>query len=225
MLYQVVQLVGLGNDLNDPGFAPCWLAIESFSPPAIAEHQCRFKRALAGNIAHSNGERCRTWNFGKHKRLAHRCLHRHGCLNVDFQVEGSRAGNTRTELCIGLRLQVRHVRYRTDCKCVQRDDRGDEAVIPERSASAALLARNPLGGSPLELNHESNHLHRRPCRHRLVHCRVFRPALRAEQGRTRRFGVAWTIPWMNGSSAGRRRESRFAMTSIRCLGKKPAVVC
>jgi hypothetical protein len=55
-----------------------------------------------------------------------------------------------------------------------------------QSAFAAVSAGNPLGGPPLELNHESNHLHRRLRRHRLVHCRVFRPALRAEQGRTRR---------------------------------------
>lgn len=81
-------------------------------------------------------------------------------------------------------MQVRHVRHRTDRKCVQRDHGNDEAVIPELSASAAFPAGNPLIGPPLELNHESNHLYRRTRRHRLVYCRVLRPALRAEQGRT-----------------------------------------
>lgn len=117
------------------------------------------------------------------------------------------ADNARTGLCIELRLQVRHVRYRTDYKCVQRDDRGDEAVIPVRSASAAILARNPLGGSPLELNRESNHLHRRPCRHRLVHCRVFRPALSPSRDALVGLGSPGQYPGRTGASPDAARAN------------------
>ena len=69
--------------------------------------------------------------------------------------------------------------------------------------------RNPLGGSPLELNRESNHLHRRPCRHRLVHCRVFRPALSPSRDALVGLGSPGQYPGRTGASPdAARADSR-----------------